>query len=143
VRSARPSFHFESIEDRHRAAADRDRGAEQRARVGRRGREPDGALEARSLPPRRAAADARRRGGGDARSGTSRRAVASPLRFLFNNPFERLVLDSVRVAVEVEPGREEWTLRGARVLEAARDPAGGSRCAASSSAGTASAKRAT
>jgi hypothetical protein len=51
-------------------------------------------------------------------------AIASPLRFLFGNPFERLTLDSVRIAVEVEPGREQWTLRGARVLEAAVRPGG-------------------
>jgi len=61
---------------------------------------------------------------GDAPVGDVAGSVASPLRFLFNNPFERLVLDSVRVAIEVEPGREEWTLRGARVLGAATRPGG-------------------
>jgi SpoIVB peptidase S55 len=61
---------------------------------------------------------------GDAPVAEVANSVASPLRFLFNNPFERLVLDSVRVAVEVEPGREEWTLRGARVLGAATRPGG-------------------
>jgi len=51
-------------------------------------------------------------------------ALGSALRFLFNNPFERLVLDSVRVTLEVEPGREQWTLRGARILDAAVRPGG-------------------
>ncbi len=51
-------------------------------------------------------------------------ALTSPLRFLFNNPFERLVLDSVRISLEVEPGREQWTLRGARMLDAAVRPGG-------------------
>jgi hypothetical protein len=49
-------------------------------------------------------------------------SVASPLNFLFNNPFKRLSLDSVSVALEVMPGREQWTLRSARVLEAAVRP---------------------
>lgn len=48
--------------------------------------------------------------------------IATPLRFLFNNPFARLPLDSVAVAVEVRPGRELWTLRNARVLDAAVRP---------------------
>jgi len=59
---------------------------------------------------------------GDAPVGDFAGSVASPLRFLFNNPFERLTLDSVRVLVEVGPGRDQWTLRGARVLDAAVRP---------------------
>jgi hypothetical protein len=51
-------------------------------------------------------------------------ALAAPLRFLFNNPFERLTLDSVAVRVRVEPGREQWTLRNARLLGAAVRPGG-------------------
>ena len=61
---------------------------------------------------------------GDAPVGEVAAAVASPLRFLFNNPFQRLVLDSVRVTLEIEPGREQWTLRGARVLDAVVRPGG-------------------
>jgi hypothetical protein len=61
---------------------------------------------------------------GDAPVSDLTAAVSAPLRFLFNNPFERLVLDSVSVAVEVQPGREQWTLRGARVLDAAVRPGG-------------------
>jgi SpoIVB peptidase S55 len=61
---------------------------------------------------------------GDAPVGDFAGSVAAPLRFLFNNPFERLTLDSVRVTVEVEPGRDQWTLRGARVLDAAVRPGG-------------------
>ena len=48
--------------------------------------------------------------------------IATPLRFLFNNPFARLPLDSVAVAVEVRQGRELWTLRSARVLDPAVRP---------------------
>jgi hypothetical protein len=44
-------------------------------------------------------------------------AVASPLRFLFGNPFERLALDSIAVAVETDPARHAWTLRTARLLD--------------------------
>jgi hypothetical protein len=62
--------------------------------------------------------------GGDAPVVELGAALAAPLRFLFNNPFERLSLDSVRVTLEVEPGREQWTLRGARVLDAAVRPGG-------------------
>ena len=51
-------------------------------------------------------------------------ALAAPLRFLFNNPFERLTLDSVAVRVRVEPGREQWTLRNARLMSAAVRPGG-------------------
>ena len=50
--------------------------------------------------------------------------IRSPLDFLFNNPYDRLHLDSASVAVTVEPGREQWTLRGARVLDAAVRPGG-------------------
>jgi hypothetical protein len=51
-------------------------------------------------------------------------ALAAPLRFLFNNPFERLALDSIRVTLAIAPGREQWTLRGARILDAAVRPGG-------------------
>jgi hypothetical protein len=44
-------------------------------------------------------------------------AIGSPLRFLFANPFERLVLDSVVVAIETAPERRLWTLRSARVID--------------------------
>src|SRR5207249_1722432 len=59
---------------------------------------------------------------GDSPPGDLLASVTSPLRFLFNNPFERLVLDSIEVAVQVDPGREQWTLRSARVLDAAVRP---------------------
>lgn len=61
---------------------------------------------------------------GDAPVGDLTAALGGPLRFLFNNPFERLVLDSIRVSLEIQPGREQWTLRGARVLDAAVRPGG-------------------
>jgi hypothetical protein len=51
-------------------------------------------------------------------------AIAAPLRFLFNNPFGALKLDSVTVAIEAVPGREQWTLRSARLLDAAVRPGG-------------------
>ncbi len=51
-------------------------------------------------------------------------AIGAPLRFLFNNPFERLALDSIRVTLEITPGRAEWTLRSARVIDNAVRPGG-------------------
>jgi hypothetical protein len=58
----------------------------------------------------------------DAPFGDLGAAVTGPVRFLLNNPFERCVLDSVRVRVETTPGRESLTLRSARVLESAVRP---------------------
>jgi hypothetical protein len=49
-------------------------------------------------------------------------AVSSPLRFLYGNPFASLELDSVALRLDVVPGRESWTLRGAEVLSAAVRP---------------------
>lgn len=54
-------------------------------------------------------------------------AIASPLRFLFGNPFGRLELDSLSVEIAVEPGRDQWTLRGARLLDGAVRPGGAVR----------------
>ncbi len=51
-------------------------------------------------------------------------AIASPLRFLFNNPFDTLVLDSIAVRVKVESSREQWTLRNVRLLSGAVRPGG-------------------
>jgi len=48
--------------------------------------------------------------------------VGSPLRFLLNNPYERCVLDSVRLRLTSTPGRSLWTLRSARLLENAVRP---------------------
>ncbi len=59
---------------------------------------------------------------GDSPPGELLTNVTSPLRFLFNNPFERMVLDSIEVAVRIDPGRDQWTLRSARVLDAAVRP---------------------
>jgi hypothetical protein len=51
-------------------------------------------------------------------------SIAAPLRFLYNNPYAPLRLDSVSVTVEVVPSREQWTLRSAHVLDAAVRPGG-------------------
>lgn len=51
-------------------------------------------------------------------------AIAGPLRFLYGNPFGRLDLDSVSVEIAAVPGRDQWTLRSARVLDAAVRPGG-------------------
>lgn len=59
---------------------------------------------------------------GDAPPTELMNAVAAPLRFLFNNPFSALRLDSVTVAIDALPAREQWTLRSARVLDAAVRP---------------------
>ncbi len=50
--------------------------------------------------------------------------VTGPLRFLLGNPFARVTFDSVTVDLEVEPWREQWTLRSARLLDAAVRPGG-------------------
>jgi hypothetical protein len=50
--------------------------------------------------------------------------IGAPINFLFNNPYRRLSLDSVEVRLEAAPGREQWTLRSARVLEARVRPGG-------------------
>lgn len=51
-------------------------------------------------------------------------ALSGPLRFLAANPFERCRFDSLRIALEVTPGREQWTLRNARTLAATTRPGG-------------------
>ncbi len=51
-------------------------------------------------------------------------AVIAPLKFLFGNPFARLDLDSLSVAIDVVPGRHTWTLESARLLEASVPPGG-------------------
>jgi len=61
---------------------------------------------------------------GDAPAAALPAAVAAPLRFLFNNPFGSLRLDSISVSIQATPGREEWTLRAARILDAAVRPGG-------------------
>ena len=53
--------------------------------------------------------------------------LSGPLRYLFNNPYRRLSLDSLSIDIDVRPGREQWTLRGARLLEAAVRPGGRAR----------------
>jgi hypothetical protein len=125
VGSAPERFHFESIEDRALAPQlialagvnslleSGGAGANQTVRwslgLARRGAPP---LALHDLVA------------GDAPVADLAAALTAPLRFLFNNPFERLALDSVRVTLEVEPGREQWTLRGAHVLDAAVRPGG-------------------
>jgi hypothetical protein len=54
-------------------------------------------------------------------------SLVAPLRFLFSNPHAPLRLDSVTVTVEAAPGREQWSLRSARVLDAAVRPGGSVR----------------
>ena len=61
---------------------------------------------------------------GDAPAADLAGAVAAPLRFLFNNPFDVLKLDSVSVAIVAVPGREQWSLRSARLLDASVRPGG-------------------
>jgi hypothetical protein len=50
--------------------------------------------------------------------------VGLPLRYLFNNPYRRLALDSISVAIEVRPERDQWTLRAARLENIAVRPGG-------------------
>jgi hypothetical protein len=51
-------------------------------------------------------------------------ALGSPLRFLFNNPFATLHLDSIAVTLDVAPGRDLWTLRSVVLMEQAVRPGG-------------------
>lgn len=59
---------------------------------------------------------------GESASSELMNGLGSPLRFLFNNPFQRLVLDSISVDLVSEPRRKQWTLRSARLIEAAVRP---------------------
>jgi hypothetical protein len=61
---------------------------------------------------------------GDAASNALLGGISAPLRFLLNNPFERPRLDSLTVEIDARPGREQFTLRSARLLEAAVRPGG-------------------
>jgi hypothetical protein len=65
--------------------------------------------------------------GGESPTGEAASAIAGPLAFLFGNPYEPLRLDSVEVVVRTSPGRSLWTLRGARLLQAAVRPGGRAR----------------
>jgi hypothetical protein len=64
---------------------------------------------------------------GESPTGEVAGAINGPLAFLFGNPFERLRLDSLEVAIRVSPGRRLWTLRSARLLDATVRPGGRAR----------------
>jgi hypothetical protein len=66
-------------------------------------------------------------GAGESPTGEVASAISGPLAFLFGNPFERLRLDSLEVAIQVSPGRRLWALRSARLLDAAVRPGGHAR----------------
>lgn len=66
---------------------------------------------------------------GDAPANDLATGIAAPLRFLFENPYQALALDSLNVQITVEPGREQWTLRSARVLDPIVRPGGNVRVA--------------
>ena len=51
-------------------------------------------------------------------------AIAAPLRFLYNNPYQRLALDSVNVRVETVGERNNWSLRSAQLLQPSVRPGG-------------------
>jgi len=124
--SAAPQrFHFESIEDRSLAPAlvaaaainslleSGGTGANQTLRWTLTVRRHDGsALVLRDVIA------------GDSPATDLMSAVEAPMRFLMNNPYGRLTLDSVNVAVDVEHAREQWTVRNARVLESSVRPGG-------------------
>jgi hypothetical protein len=59
---------------------------------------------------------------GGALAGDLLGSLASPLQFLYNNPYGKLSLDSLSVELEVEPGLDLWTLRGVQMLDAAVRP---------------------
>jgi hypothetical protein len=56
-------------------------------------------------------------------------SLTAPLRFLANNPYSPLALDSIEVDLTSSPGRVLWTLRSARLVEAAVRPGGKARIA--------------
>jgi len=64
---------------------------------------------------------------GDSPLGELATAVSAPVRFVLGNPFERCVLDSIRVRVEIEPRRIQWTLRSARLMASTVAPGSASR----------------
>ena len=64
---------------------------------------------------------------GESPMGEAASAINGPLGFLFGNPFERLRLDSIEVAIQLSPGRRSWALRSARLLDAAVRPGGRAR----------------
>jgi hypothetical protein len=64
---------------------------------------------------------------GESPTGEAAGAINGPLAFLFGNPFERLRLDSIEVAIQVSPGRRLSSLRSARLLDAAVRPGGRAR----------------
>ena len=59
---------------------------------------------------------------GEAPAQETANAVGAPLRFLFNNPYERLTLDSVRVEIEIAPAASSGRARSARALTPAARP---------------------
>jgi hypothetical protein len=61
---------------------------------------------------------------GEAAFGGLLTAVAGPMRFLMNNPYQQVTLDSVVVTTEVRPTREQWTLRSARLVSHSVRPGG-------------------
>jgi hypothetical protein len=64
---------------------------------------------------------------GESPVGEAASAINGPLGFLFGNPFERLRLDSIDVAIQLSRGRKLWALRSARLLDAAVRPGGRAR----------------
>jgi hypothetical protein len=61
---------------------------------------------------------------GEAAFGGLLTAIAGPMRFLMNNPFERLTLDSVDVTADLRPTREQWSVRSARLASRSVRPGG-------------------
>ncbi len=59
---------------------------------------------------------------GDGFGGDLLTQLRGPLDFLFNNPFQALDLDTVSVALQLEPGRDQWTLRSAHLDRSAARP---------------------
>ncbi len=123
--SGRQQFHFESIEDRALAPVLLGLAAinsllESGGIGGNQTLRWAMTLHRRGAPPLKFADVV----AGETPVGELGAALAGPLRFLFNNPFQRLALDSMSVALEVVPGREQWALRGARVLDSAVRPGG-------------------
>jgi hypothetical protein len=51
----------------------------------------------------------------DGATGEAVGQLRAPLEFLFNNPYQRIRFDSLTAVIEVEPAREQWVLRNARL----------------------------
>ena len=126
VRAAgRPAqhFHFEAIEDRLIAPSLVAIGAlNSLLESGGTGSGQSLRWKLRVASPGRAPLELADVADGDGAIGELASGIGAPLRYLLNNPYQRLALDSVSVELDTRPGRDQWSLRSARLDRAAVRP---------------------